>query len=641
MSTLSRLCCAAFLLCASLALVAPVHVLAATAWLEGDPNAIWSRPPGFYKDGNDWYAILHSKPSVTRVRLVVDLPAGETKIDLNKTPDGKFWWFKGTDAAFPQPPAPGTTYRFILNEGSGPDQLRQDPAARQVENSALGSKSIVTVSSAYQWNDQGWTRPQWYRHIVYQLHPLRFTDRNPGLKPIQQITEELNNNGTNDYINSLGVTAIQLLPVNEFPMDHSWGYNPSFFYAVEASYGSPDDLKKLVDTAHKNGIAVLLDVVYNHGGGGDNILWQIAQKSINDGTYYDGDTVWGPMINFDSDVARHFFVQNIAFLAREYHIDGFRFDFTRPIHLSDGNIRIPGSGGGWEFLRAVRASVKAVDPGIVLIAEELPNDWWVTREDIPGSPGDPHGPFDSQWADEFHDRFKWVLTNSGSHLDALYGVFTAFGDSWQDGLIYTESHDEVGNTDDRIGKRGRDGKGWEMSQLAAAGTFLGRGLPMLFMGQEAGETLQFGQDDGKLQQYNPGTGATWWDDRLPLTAYETDAGRAKVRNWYRLMCDIRRGDADQTLAQSPIGITHVHNDNGVAAFTRNNGEYLIVLNFKGNDWPKYKVGVTGKYREIANTSWPQFNLGGYTQRSRGGGQAYDIEDVPIPAYGAVVLKREN
>lgn len=621
-------------------LVAPPSSIAAGSWLDDDANAIWSRSPGFYKEGNHWYAIIHVKPSVTRVRLAVNVTGGPTTVDLAKTPDGKFWWFKGTDADFGQPPQAGNTYQFILNEGDGPDQLRQDPAARQVENSGLSSKSIVTVSNDYQWGDNGWSPPPWHRHILYQLHPSRFTDRNAGLTPLQQITEELDNDSANDYLNTLGITTVQLLPVNEFPLDRSWGYNPSFFYAVESSYGTPDQLKALVDTAHQNGIAVILDVVYNHGGSGDNILWQIAQENLHSGTYYDGDTVWGPMINFDNDVARHFFVQNIVFLAREYHIDGFRFDFTRPIHNeSDSNIRKRGSGGGWNFLREIRANIKAINPGIILIAEELPNTWWVTKEQVDSSwSGDYHGPFDAQWADPFHDNFKAVLT--GHHLDHLYNVFTYFGDSWQDGLIYTESHDEVGNTDDRIAKRGRDGKGWEMAQVAATGTVLGRGIPMVFMGQEAGETLQFGQDDGKLSQYNPGTGNTWWDDRLPLDTYETDIGRVKVRAWYRKMFEIRKADPEH-FAWSGIAISHIHNDNGIVAFTRDDGRYLIVMNFHGSDWPKYRVGVSGRYRELANTSWPEFNLGNYTQRTRGSDQAYQIDDVPIPPYGVVVLKREN
>ncbi len=496
------------------------------------------------------------------------------------------------------------------------------------------------MSDGYAWGDAGWKPPEWYEHIVYQVHPLRFTDRNPGLSPLQQITEELDNDGSNDYINRLGVTAVQLLPVNEFPLDHSWGYNPSFFYAVESSYGTPDQLKELVDTAHRNGIAVILDLVYNHGGSGDNILWQIAQNDLHSGTYYDGDTVWGPMVNFDDPVARHFFVQNLLYLAREYHIDGFRFDFTRPIHnQTDGNIREGGSGGGWEFLRELRAQVKSVHPGIILIAEELPNTWWLTKEQVDSDwRGDWHGPFDAQWADPFHDNFKAVLT--GGHLDHLYPAFTYHGDSWQDAVIYSESHDEVGNTDERIARRARDGKGWEMSQLAAAGTLLGRGLPMVFMGQEAGESMQFGQDDGKLAVYNPGTGNTWWDDRLPLDQYESDPGRTKVEAWYRRMIEIRKADP-QAFAWPDIVITHVHDGNGVAAFTRDGGKYLVVLNFRGRDWPSYRVGVSGRYRELANTSWSEFNLGGYTERTRGGDQAHWIDDLPIPAYGAVVLERED
>jgi len=616
----------------------------ADAWLNGDANAIWSRPPGFYQEGNDWFAVIHVNPTVSRVRLAGEFTDWKDQaVDLTRTPDGKFWWFKGTDIAFVRPPVAGDKYKFILQEGNH-ERWTQDPAARRVENSGLGSNSLVTVSSDYVWHDSRWSRPEWYRHLIYQVHPLRFTSRNQDgsgrtLPPLRQITEELDHDGTHDYLNQVGATTIQLLPVNEFAGDISWGYNPSFFYAVESSYGTPNDLKALVDTAHQNGIAVILDLVYNHGGSGDNILWDIAQENLHTGTYYDGDTVWGPMINFDRDIARHFFVQNIAYLAKEYHIDGFRFDFTRPIHdENDSNIKEKGSGGGWGFLREVREKAKAVHPGIIMIAEELPNSWFVTREDIGNTfAGDAHGPFDSQWCDPFHDRFKAVLT--GQHLNHLYDAFTSFGDSWQDGLIYSESHDEVGNTDDRIARRGRDGKGWEMCQVAAAGTLFGRGIPMIFMGQEAGESMQFGQDDGKLREYNPGTGHTWWDDRLDLKSYESDAGRKKVRDWYRKAFDLRRAD-QQSLATSSIEIKHIHDENGVAAFTRDGGKYLIVMNFKQNSWERYDVGVSGKYREIANTSWPAYNLGGYAERTRHGDHAHQITDVPVPAYGVVILKRE-
>ena len=155
------------------------------------------------------------------------------------------------------------------------------------------------------------------------------------------------------------------------------------------------------------------------------------------------------------------------------------------------------------------------------------------------------------------------------------------------------------------------------------------------MGQEGGETLQFGQDDSRA---TADTVPTWWDDRLPLGAYETDPGRTKVLGWCRRMLEIRRGDLGG-LAGGDITVTHVNDANGIAAFTRDGGKYAVVLNFRGTSWEHYDVGVRGRYQELANTSWPAFNLGNYPERSRGGERAHEITDVAIPAYGAVVLVR--
>ena len=294
-----------------LALTAGTRAQPHRGWLDSDPAAIWSRAPGFYEDGGQWYAILHARPDIRRVRLVGDFTDDATGgVDLTSTPDGKFWWFKGKSADFARPPRARDCYRFELTRRDGTTQRIQDPAARQVESSNLGACSRVTISSDYVWHDSSWHRPGWEYYLIYELHPLRFSNRNTGLTPLKRVTEELNGDGQNDYINNLHVTAVELMPVNEFQGDFSWGYNPSFFDAVESSYGTPDQLKELVDTAHQHGIAVVLDLEVNHGGNGDNILWQAAQDDITHGTYYNGDTVWGPMVHFADDVARHFFVQN-------------------------------------------------------------------------------------------------------------------------------------------------------------------------------------------------------------------------------------------------------------------------------------------------------------------------------------------
>lgn len=593
----------------------------ADAWLDNDANAIWQRSPGVYKEGNDWYVIFHAAAGDTNVKIQGDFTNGAANaIPLTRTPDGKFWWFKGSDASFSSVPQHGDSYRFSFTR-DGSTQTMQDPAARWVTDSNLTTgDSRITISSNYQWQSTGWTRPSQDKLSIYQVHPLRFTDRNGG-SPLQEVTEELDGDGTNDYINNLGVTALELLPVNEFAGDLSWGYNPSYFYAIEASFGGPDHLKAMVDKAHQNGIAVILDLEFNHVATGDNIL-----NAVDNTTYIDGDTVWGGLYNFDNDVAKHFLIQNVLFLAKEYKIDGFRFDHTNSIHNDNSwSHTINGSGGGWDFLRELYGQTKQLDNNIWFTGEELP-DWWGITADDTGSTvaGSNHGPMDSQWTDEFHDKFKAVLTDSNTSLDELWSVFGHFGDGWQDATVYTESHDEVGNTDDRIAKRGRDGKGWEMNQISLAGTLLARGTPMFFMGQEAAESTQFHID--------------WWDDRLPLTTYETDTGRKKILDWAKKMNEIRANDLT-TLATGNSWVTHIHNNNRVATFTRADAKYAVVMNFGPTTYSNYDVGISGNYIELANTSWPQYNIGGVPWASRGGDQAFNISNVNIPAYGAVILMK--
>jgi len=596
-------------------------------WLNNDPGAIWKMAPGFYKKDQDWYAIIHVKDGAQTVELVGDFTNG---VQLTKTPDGKFWWFKGTDADFDRAPETGDDYRYRVTWANGSTSSFQDPAARWLErNNGLGGSSKVLISSDYQWNDQAWKR-EWKNYSIYEMHARRFTSRNNG-NSFQQITEELNGNGDNDYLNELGVKAIQFMPLHEFMGDYSWGYNPAFFYAVESSYGSPADFKRLIDTAHQNGIAVFIDLVYSHAEWGDLIL-----GSIDKDAYFDGRTIWGPLINFDNDITRHFFAQNAKYFVEEYHIDGFRLDATRAIHTYDDFIKWainePGNGGGYDFLREIRTEVKKADPAAMIIAEELPNDWYGTRERI-NEPykGDWHGPFDGQWADWFEENLRRALT--GGSIDGLSKIFSeSFGgindnwsDSWHDPILYVESHDEVGNHDGRIAKVGRDGKGMEMSQISMAATVLARGIPMIFMGQESAETRQF---------LINGNGV--WNRRLPLDTYETDSQQKKVLAWSSKMFEIR--NSDSVLSDGGISVTHLYNQNGVVAFTRHMGKYLVILNFKGTSWNNYGVGVSGNYQEIANSSWAEYNVGGTTENTRGRDVKY-MDSFHIPAYGAVVLKR--
>ena len=360
---------------------------------------------------------------------------------------------------------------------------------------------------------QGW------EHLnVYQIHVRRFSNRFSEEAPLRRVAREIDREG--GYLRELGVTAILVMPLNEVGTENSWGYDPAYFYAIENSYGGPDALKELVDTCHRNGLAVLVDVVFNHAGSTDNILWSIARDS-----FFDGDTRWGAMINFDQPQCRHFFAQNLVYLAREYHLDGFRLDHTATIVHSgawdpwSGFVRELGSGGGWDFLHAIRKALREeVDARCILMAEHLPNEWALTNFG---------GPMDTQWCDDFHDRMVDACRRQlgMSRLAEAFKLSHTECNEWYNVTNYAESHDEVGNVRDRIAYVAGWGQGFRMAKVAAAGTLLSRGIPMAFMGAEAGEDKQF----------EFGSSAT-----LDLDGYLADPDRGRIRAWWRVLSDLRR-----------------------------------------------------------------------------------------------------
>ena len=311
---------------------------------------IFERAPGVYKDAGEWFLIFHAPSNATHVRVLGDFTGWQgNPVHLEPLPSRKYWYYRQAENRWSYAPQAGNGYRFSVSFDGGANWTEyQDPAARQIDNTALHSNSRITVSEAFQWTDVSWTRPEWNEHLIYQLHLKRFTSRNGAtLSPLQQVEAEISGAQGNTYLRDLGATTIQLLPVNAFALDDSWGYNGTFLYAIESSYGSPEDLKRLVNTAHNNGIAVILDVVYNHIGNGDNILWAVDRD-----TYFAGDTDWGPMFHYGSDICRHFLIQNLLYLMEEYHIDGFRFDITRIIHQGNNwgpHVRFPGASEWLEF----------------------------------------------------------------------------------------------------------------------------------------------------------------------------------------------------------------------------------------------------------------------------------------------------
>ncbi len=280
------------------------------------PGALFQDPPfnirrpGAYAENGNIHFVVHA-PTAARLRVIGSWTNWEQKaLEMRSTSDGAYWWarvpIQDLQASLGRNDYHGVEYQFLFNDS----EKLQDPAAGWMKSSWNQDVSKLVQSDKFAWGDAAWHRPGWDYLNVYQLHVSRFSNRFPAEAPLRRVAREIDTQG--GYLRELGVTAILVMPVNEVGSQNSWGYDPAFFYAIENDYGGPDALKELVDTCHRHGLAVLTDVVFNHAGSTDNILWAIARES-----YFDGDTQWGAMINFDHPQCRHFFAQNLVYLARE------------------------------------------------------------------------------------------------------------------------------------------------------------------------------------------------------------------------------------------------------------------------------------------------------------------------------------
>ena len=239
--------------------------------------------------------------------------------------------------------------------------------------------------------------PPWNELVIYEIHVGTFNDA-PGTGPgtFEEIIPKL------EYLNDLGINAIEIMPVAEFPMDYSWGYNPAQPFSVETALGGPQGLYQFVKAAHAQGIAVLLDVVYNHFGPGDLDLWRFdGWSSIdhNGGIYfYDNGrahTPWGDTRpDYGRPEVRQYIRDNALFWLNKYRLDGLRFDSVINIRNRNGNNNDPANDlpDGWGLLQWINNEIRSQQPWKITVAEDLQNNDWITRDTGAGGAG-----FGSQW----------------------------------------------------------------------------------------------------------------------------------------------------------------------------------------------------------------------------------------------------
>ncbi len=411
----------------------------------------------------------------------VDLDLGGRVVPLRPGP-------RGYHAAEVEGVAPGARYRYRLDGG----QALPDPASRHQPDGVHGPSAVVDPA-AHAWSDGAWRGPDPESLILYECHVGTCTAEGTFAAIIPRLPE----------LARLGVTALELMPVVQFPGTRNWGYDGVYPFAPQASYGGPAGLCRLVDACHAQGLAVILDVVYNHlGPEGDHLP---AFGPYFTAAYH---TPWGAALNFDgpdSDEVRRLFRESAVHWVRECHIDGLRLDAVQAILDRSPRPFLA------ELAGAVRRAAAAAGRGVLLIAESDANDPRLLRPAERGGLG-----LDAVWSDDFHHALHALLTGErgGYYADfgdvrRLAGAFAhgfaftgqrsryrrrrhgapATGCAPRQFVVFSQNHDQIGNR--AAGERLAALAGPDAARLAAAAVLLSPFTPLLFMGEERGETAPF------------------------------------------------------------------------------------------------------------------------------------------------------
>ncbi|MEQ8997291.1 MAG: malto-oligosyltrehalose trehalohydrolase [Coleofasciculus sp. B1-GNL1-01] len=452
---------------------------------------------------------------------------------------------------------PGTLYVYQL-DGS---LERPDPASHYQPEGVHGYSQVV--DHQFDWTDNSWQGIPLKDLIIYELHVGTFTPEGTFESIIPRLS----------YLQDLGITAIEIMPVAQFPGSRNWGYDGVYVYGVQESYGGPAGLKKLVDACHQAGIAVILDVVYNHLGPEGNYLWAY-------GPYFTDQyrTPWGNAVNFDgaySNDVRNFFIQNALYWLDKYHIDALRVDAVHAIYDMSAQPFLQ------ELGDAVANFNRTTPVQRYVIAESDLNDVRVIKPREDGGFG-----HDAQWCDDFHHILHSLLTGELSGYYEDFGKIEQLAVALREGYIYSgqyssfrkrnhgnsaadrpaeqfvvciQNHDQIGNR--LIGDRLSTLVDFQGLKLAAAAVLLSPYVPMLFMGEEYGEEAPFqyfvshsdpdlieGVRTGRAEEFK----AFGWDNapdpqgtkvfeqsKLQWEKIDQD-NYAVLRRWYKQLIQLRK-----------------------------------------------------------------------------------------------------
>lgn len=570
-------------------------------------------------------------PNATRVTLAGSFNGWNTNADpLAPDDSSSNYW-----SIFRANVGPGDEYKFVVNNSL----WRSDPWARELSN----NNNAIIREPRTQWVP--FTRPAPDETIFYELHIGSFNGANPTFEGVAEKA---------GYLKSLGINAVKLMPPAQFGTTHSWGYNPVAIYAPAQQYGGYHAFADMVDTLHAHGIAVHVDVVYNHIEGA--VLWKWDGTSrgshvcaIDGATaehggiyYYDWDgerwyTPWGHnRPNFDAAAVTNYLADNLWFWLEEMNCDGIRWDATYYIrHVEHGWPNIP---AGESFLRETNREADVRQPSALMIAEDMQNYASMTDKN--------NFAFDTQWdANYVHNiRNEMMKTSDGDrNMYTLRDIVRAIDNNRASARIkYVDSHDEAGNGKARLNHEidpSGGGTSWfakKRSTLAAGLTLTAPGIPMLFMGQEFLESGWFDMNPDPLD----------WDK---VSTFDG------IWRLYRDLIHLRRNTLGITagLSGPHINVFYLHNDQNVMAYHRYNtggadDDVVVIVNARNTTWTNFELGmpVAGTWHCVLNSDWRTYDDGyGHVGRQTVAAAAPGMHGLParatfdIPPYSLLIYSR--
>ena len=574
-------------------------------------------------------------PHAETVSVIGTFNEWNTKKNPLQPEEGGYWAANVPEAR------PGDEYKFHLCR-AGQEFDRSDPYARQVTNSAGAS---VVHNPHFDWGDDHFRMPAWNELVIYELHVGTFNAPDAErVGTFLSVAEKL------PYLRDLGINCIELLPATEFPGSRSWGYNPACPFALESDYGGPEAFKEMVKLAHQHGIAVVLDVVYNHFGPGDLDLWQFDGWSENDGggIYFYNDwraeTPWGNnRPDYGRPEVRQYIRDNALMWLNDYRCDGLRADAIALIRNVNGE-EDPGANlpEGWSLMRWINEEIDQTMPWKITIAEDLRGNPAITETTATGGQG-----FDSQWDGSFVYPIREALTTPADADRDMAAVAQALTQLYNDNafrrVIYTESHDEVANGKSRVPEEIMPGAAghWfpkKRATLGAALVLTAPGIPMLFQGQEF-------LADGTFVDSEP----------LNWQRVQEHGGLVHL---YRDLISLRRNLGGHTpgLSGQHTNVFHIDDEAKLVAFARwaddnNPGNATVVLaNFANQTHATYTIGLPGPghWQVRFNSDWQGYD-GDFGDFDSFGMEAEAGEydgypwhgSIGIAPYAALILSREG